>query len=70
MITLGLKDHIPFGPYKGYSVKYVIDTNKHYFGWFKKNVKTISFTKEVSEYYKRKTAYYWYNEDGVLCFRV
>lgn len=70
MITLGLKDSIPFGQYKGFSVKFVIDTNKDYYIWMRKNVKSVSFTKEVSTYYKKKTAYYWYNEDGVLCFRV
>lgn len=70
MITLGLQDSIPFGQYKGLSVKFVIDTNKGYYIWMRKNVKSVSFTKEVSIYYKKKTAYYWYNEDGNLCFRV
>lgn len=70
MITLGLQDTLPFGRYKGYTVKDVIDTNKDYYAWMRKNVKSISFTEEVRMYYKKKTAYYWYNEDGVLCFRV
>lgn len=70
MTTLGLQDSMPFGQYKGYSIKFIIDTNKKYFSWVKKNVKSVSFTNEVLIYYKKKTAYYWYNEDGVLCFRI
>lgn len=31
MTTLGLQVSMPFGQYKGYSIKFIIDTNKNIF---------------------------------------
>ncbi len=50
----GLQDKIPFGKFKGITIKEIVESNSSYLDWALKNVQNFKLTDEVLVVIRKK----------------